>query len=116
LPLDAERRQLFVPQQVLARHASGIDEAFARKATPQLRAALDELIGEARAHLNTAFELLPKRPANVRPLFLPLALVRYDLEQMSLKDADPFAPRARSRLRTLWTLWRASRSREFQGA
>jgi 15-cis-phytoene synthase len=26
---------------------------------------------------------------------------------------NPFTPQQSSRLRTLWTLWRASRSREF---
>jgi len=30
-------------------------------------------------------------------------------------DADPFVPQAKSRFATLWTLWRASRSREFGG-
>lgn len=113
LPFDAARRQLFVPLQLLERHGSGIEDVFARQATPQLRAALDELIGEARAHLDTASELLSETPANWRPLFLPLVLVRRDLEQMSRKHTDPFAPRGRSRLRTLWTLWRASRSPPF---
>jgi 15-cis-phytoene synthase len=51
----------------------------------------------------------------VRPVFLPLALVRRDLTRLSRADADPFVPQAPSRLRTLWTLWRASRSREFGG-
>jgi 15-cis-phytoene synthase len=49
----------------------------------------------------------------VRPVFLPLALVRRDLKRLSRADADPFVLQATSRLRTLWTLWRASRSREF---
>ena len=52
----------------------------------------------------------------VRPLFLPLAMVRRDLERMSRADSDPFTPRPASRLATLWTLWRASRSQEFRGA
>jgi len=51
----------------------------------------------------------------VRPVFLPLALVRRDLQRVSRADADPFVPQATSRLRTLWTLWRGSRSREFGG-
>jgi phytoene synthase len=46
-------------------------------------------------------------------VFLPLGLVRRDLQRMSRADADPFTPQTTSRLRTLWTLWRASRSREF---
>jgi phytoene synthase len=111
LPFDAERRQLFVPLQLLESHGSGAEEVFARTATPKLRAALDELIGEARTHLNTAFELLSELAPNVQPLFLPLALLRYDLTQISRKNAHPFAPPIRSPLRTLWMLWRASRKK-----
>ena len=113
LPLDASRRQLFVPLQLLQSHGSSMEEVFAGKWTPQLRAALDQLIGEARRHLKTAFALLENAPAEVRPVFLPLVLVGRDLERMSRADNDPFAPLVRSRFRTLWTLWRASRSREF---
>jgi phytoene synthase len=113
LPLDASRRQLFVPLQLLESHGSGIEEIFAGKETPQLRAALDQLIGEARAHLKTAFELLASAPREIRPLFLPLALVGRDLTRMSRADSHPFTPRVTSRLRTLWTLWRASRTPPF---
>jgi 15-cis-phytoene synthase len=113
LPLDASRRQLFVPLQLLESHGSSMEEVFAGKWTPKLRAALDQLIGEAQGHLKTAFALLESAPAEVRPVFLPLALVGRDLERMSRADNDPFVPLVRSRFRTLWTLWRASRSREF---
>jgi phytoene synthase len=113
LPLDASRRQLFVPLQLLESHGSGIEEVFAGKQTPKLRAALDQLIGEARGHLATALELLANAPPQVRAVFLPLALVRRDLTRMARADNDPFVPHATSRFRTLWTLWRASRSPEF---
>jgi 15-cis-phytoene synthase len=113
LPMDASRRQLFVPLQLLQGHGSSMEEVFAGKWTPNLRAALDHLIGEVREHLKTALALLQNAPPEVRPVFLPLALVTRDLERMSRADNDPFLPRVRSRFRTLWTLWRASRSREF---
>jgi phytoene synthase len=71
------------------------------------------LIGDARAHLKTALELLASAPPEVRPVFLPLALVRRDLKRMSRADCNLFMPRVTSRLRTLWTLWRASKAREF---
>jgi phytoene synthase len=115
LPLDASRRQLFLPLQLLESHGSGIEEVFAGKETPKLRAVLDQLIVEARGHLDKARALLTSVPPEVRLVFLPLALVARDLERMSRADNDPFAPRATSRLRTLWTLWRASRSRQFSG-
>jgi phytoene synthase len=114
LPLDAARRQLFVPLQLLESHDSGIEEVFAGKETPQLRAALDQLIGEARTHLKTAMTLLASAPPQLRPLFLPLALAGRDLKRMSRADSDRFTPRVTSRLRTLWTLWRASRTKEFK--
>lgn len=114
LPWDTARRQLFVPLQLLEQHGSGIEEVFSGKQTPQARAAIDQLIGDARGHLKTAFELLGSVPPEVRPVFLPLALLRSDLKRMSRADSDPFAPRTVSRLRTLWTLWRASRSPMFR--
>jgi phytoene synthase len=91
-----------------------MEEVFAAKETPQLRAALDELIGEARAHLKTAFELLVSAPAEVRPVFLPLALVHRDLKRMSRADCNLFMPQPTSRLRTLWTSWRASKEARFR--
>jgi phytoene synthase len=108
LPRDASRRQLFVPLQLLESHGSGMEEVFVGKQTPKLRTALDQLMGEARAHLKTAFALLENAPPQVRPVFLPLALVARDLKRMSRADSDPFTPHIASRLRTLWTLWRAS--------
>jgi phytoene synthase len=115
LPLDAARRQLFVPVQLLESHGSGMEEVYAGRQTPGTRAAIDQLIGEARAHLATAFELLAGVPPEARPVFLPLALVRRDLQRLSRADTDHFVPQPTSRLRTLWTLWRASRSGRFRG-
>jgi 15-cis-phytoene synthase len=113
LPRDAAHRQLFMPQQFLERHGSTIEEVFAGKETPKLRAVLDQLAGEARQHIATAFSLLAEVPASARPMFLPLALARRNLARLSRADRSPFLPQPTSRLRTLWTLWRASRSREF---
>jgi phytoene synthase len=114
LPMSSSRRQLFVPLQVLERHGSGMEEVFAGKQTPRLRAALDQLILEARGHLKTALSLLQSVAPEVRPVFLPLALVGRDLNRMSQADLDPFTPHVTSRLPTLWALWRASRSQEFR--
>ena len=114
LPLDASRRQLFVPLQLLESHGSGMEEVFAGKETAKLRAALDQLIGEAKGHLATALALLESVPREVRPVFLPLALLARDLRRMSRADSDPFLPRVTPRLRTLWTLWRASKSPLFR--
>jgi 15-cis-phytoene synthase len=115
LPQDTARRQLFVPLQLLESHGSGMAEVFSGKQTPKSRAAIDRLVNEAKGHLSTALSLLANVPQEVRPAFLPLALVRRDLKWMSRADNDPFVPRPMPRLRVLWTLWRASRSPEFKG-
>jgi phytoene synthase len=115
LPLDASRRQLFVPVQLLESCGSGMEEVFAGKETSHLRAVLSRLIDEARDHLEAAKAQLAGAPPEVRPVFLPLALVEHDLKRRSRADTDLFRPDTGSRLRTLWTLWRASRSRLFRG-
>jgi phytoene synthase len=51
----------------------------------------------------------------MRPLFLPLAIVKADLTRLSRADNDPFVPHFRSRFSTLWVTWRASRSTLFKG-
>ena len=113
LPLDASQRRLFVPQQMLARHGCDPDDVFAGKQTPKLREALDDVFAEARVHLNTAYALLSSVTGDVRPAFLALAAVKRDLALLTRADNDPFLARPPSRFRTLWTLWRASRSRAF---
>jgi len=115
LPRDAARRQLFVPLQFLQKHGSGLEEIYAGRQTPNVRAAVDQLIGEARRHLQTAEGLLVQVPPKVRPAFLPLVVVRRDLARMSRADNDPFVLRIPSRFSILWTVWRASRSKTFKG-
>lgn len=113
LPRDSAHRQLFLPQQFLTSHGCGIEDVFAGKQTPNLDAVLDQLMGEARQHLATASSLLAQVPPSARAAFLPLSQARADLDRLSRPGRNPFAPQPVSRLRTLWTLWRASRSREF---
>ncbi|MET3333320.1 MULTISPECIES: phytoene/squalene synthase family protein [Bradyrhizobium] len=113
LPRDAAHRQLFLPQQLLTSHGCNMEDVFAGKETPNLRSVLEQLAGEARQHLATALSLLPEVPAAARAAFLPIGQVRADLKLLSQPGRNPFTPRPSSRLRTLWTLWRASRSREF---
>jgi phytoene synthase len=111
---DASRRQLFVPRDLLERHGCDLEQIFAGRDTPQLHAALGELAEEAQSHLDTALALLPGTPRDARMVFLPLALVRPALDRVVGAGANPFTPPAASRLRTLWTLWRASRSKAFR--
>jgi phytoene synthase len=114
LPHDASRRQLFVPQQLLAKNSASVEDVFAGRQTVKLRAAIEELLGEACRHLGTALSLLESIPPGARPVFLPLAVVERDLARLSRAGNDPFVPPAPSHFSTLWTLWRASRSKKFR--
>jgi phytoene synthase len=113
LPLDASQRRLFVPQQVLASQGCDPEDVFSGKQTPKLRRALDDVLAQANTHLDTAFGLLASVTPVVRSAFLPLAQTGRDLAVLMRADNDPFVVRSLSRFRTLWTLWRASRSRAF---
>jgi Phytoene/squalene synthetase len=113
LPRDAAHRQLFLPQQMMERHNCSIEDVFAGKETPNLHAVLEQLAGEARQHLTTASSLLAQVTPSMRPAFLPLSQAQADLERLSRPGRNLFTLQPSSRLRTLWTLWRASRSREF---
>ncbi|WP_022722273.1 phytoene/squalene synthase family protein [Rhodopseudomonas sp. B29] len=111
---DSARRQLYLPKDVLERHGSGEHEAFGGQPQPKLRAALDDLIGQAREQLDGALKMLSDVPREARPAFLPLTLVGRDLDELGKPDRNPFTPFERSRLATLWTLWRAARSKAFR--
>jgi len=113
LPLDASQSRLFVPQQVLTKHNCSQEDVFAGKQTAKLREALGDVLVEARTHLDAAYTLLSSVTPDARSAFLPLAQVKRDLDALSRADRDPFGILPQSRLRTLWTLWRASRSRAF---
>ena len=114
LPRDAARRQLFVPRDLLERHGSSPDEVFAGQRTPSIREAIHELAAEADQHLRSVLELLPEAPDELRPILLPVALLRRDIACFMRPDHDPFQSQWRSHLSILWTLWWASRSRAFR--
>ncbi|MCG6205893.1 squalene/phytoene synthase family protein [Rhodopseudomonas sp. HC1] len=114
LPFDVSRRQLFLPLELLERHGSNEADAYAGRETPELRQALNDLIAIALRHLDAAQQLLAEAPKPARRAFLPLALARRDLDVMAQSDTDLFAPFDRSRLVTLWTLWKAVRTKAFR--
>lgn len=113
LPMDASRRQLFVPVELLEAHGANSEQVFAGVATPMLRAALDRFIDEAKTHQAATMKELSGVPAAVRPAFLPLVWAGRRLDAARRPDYEMFAVHPASRLRVLWTLWRASRSRTF---
>jgi len=111
----AARKQLYLPQDVLTEVGAAEADIFAGRPTPQLQAAIAKLANVAREHLDKATDLLIAVPADARRIFLPLALVRRVLDANNAPAKNPFALLPVSRLRVLWTLWRASKSGAFRG-
>ncbi|MDB5627906.1 MAG: hypothetical protein JWQ51_246 [Tardiphaga sp.] len=111
---DASRRQLYLPEDMLARHGATDEQVFAGNATLAISASCAEVLVEARTHRDAALNLLAGVPREARPAFLQLALLEYDLIRLARPDRDPFAPyEPASRLRVLWTLWRASKAQVY---
>jgi len=107
-PIHAARGQLFIPLEMLARHADRLD-VKGGPATPQLRAALAELRLRARHHLGAAQRLLAAAAPAVVPALLPVALAGPTLARMERGGYDPFVPVAIAPWRRQWLIWRAAR-------
>jgi 15-cis-phytoene synthase len=105
-PHHAARQQLFVPADLLARHAV----VFAGAATPELRAALRDMRDIGAAHLASVGRSMTGVPHAAIPALLPLAVSRLELERMKRSDYDPFTPRPISPWRRQWAIWRAARN------
>jgi phytoene synthase len=113
LPLHAARGQLYLPADILDRHGVDRETIFSGMTTPQLRAAIAELAGVARHHLETARHLAQGIPPALMPGYLPLALVEPELDRIMSNGYQPFAVEGISKLRRLWILWRAARRGMF---
>jgi phytoene synthase len=109
LPVHAARGQLYLPLDLLQRRGASRADIAARRATPELEAALAELRMLARAELAAARDLLPTAPRQVMPALLPVALVLPLLDRMERGGQDPFVPVELPQWRRQWWLWRAAR-------
>lgn len=110
LPREASRKRLLVPVELLTRFGAKPESIFAGKASPELCDVVRALADGARTHLAEAMSLLPDINPFARSGFLVLALIPPRLRQVAKVGYDPFKLPPRSRLRRLWTIWRASRS------
>jgi 15-cis-phytoene synthase len=108
-PLHAARGQLYLPLELLQRHAAKPEDVLAGRATPELVAALAELRGLARAHLDSYDQGSAAIPAAVAPAMLPVALVPAYLAKLESLGRQPFRLADVAQWRRQWILWRAAR-------
>jgi phytoene synthase len=113
LPVHAGRGQLYLPADLLDRHGVDRDTIFSGRVTPELRAALVDLAGGARNHLEAARQHAKDTPSMLMPAYLPLALVEPELDRIMSTGYQPFSMDGMSGLRRQWILWRAARRERF---
>jgi phytoene synthase len=109
LPPQAARRKIYIPREVLDRHAVTPANIFAREDTDRLKVSLAELRRHARRQLQAASMEAGDVPISISPALLPLATVAPQLRRMDRRGYEPFAPDVLSPLRRQWLIWRASR-------
>jgi phytoene synthase len=115
LPRHAARGQLFLPLDMLRQYGAEPDDAFAMRASPELRTVLAELRLRARRHLMRIAEQSAGIPEKIWPAFLSLAPVRPWLNAMESAAYQPFQPPELPAWRAQWRVWRAAKSLERIG-
>jgi phytoene synthase len=106
----ASRRRVYVPVEILERHGASVADVLAGRSGPQLYAALAELRGVARRHLDVVAARRTLISSQTLPAYLPVSLARGYLDRMERPDYDPFATVIEvPQWRRQWVLWRAAR-------
>jgi phytoene synthase len=110
LPFHAQRGQVFIPIEVLARNGARRDDLLAGRASPGVYAALAEMRALARRHLQAARTSVDAIRPEAAPAFLPAALCELYLKRMERRGYDPFRTRVEvPQWRRQAALWLAAR-------
>ncbi|MDQ3558701.1 MAG: squalene/phytoene synthase family protein [Pseudomonadota bacterium] len=72
---EQARRRTILPLDVLARHGLGAQDVYASDAKPALLAVISDMVRQARRRLAEARAGLAALPRQLKPPFLPLAVV-----------------------------------------
>jgi phytoene synthase len=111
LPFYAQRGQVFLPAEILARHGARRDDILNGQATDAVLAALKDMRALAHRHLTAARGAAPG--PEIAPAFLPLAIARLYLKKMDSPGYRPFLHPVEvpqwQRMAALW--WAARRGR-----
>ncbi|MCB5176993.1 phytoene/squalene synthase family protein [Microvirga lenta] len=108
-PWHARQGQLFVPEEVLARHGVVREDVVSGRGGPGLNSALADMRAVARRHLAQVRTLRRTIPAAALPAFRHLALVEPYLKAMERKDYDPLHSQIDlPQWRRILALWRGT--------
>ncbi len=111
LPWHSARGQAYLPRDILRKHGVARGDLAAGLCSPGMLAALADLRGLARRHLDLFWTRLPGLPDANRVGFLPLSLCEPYLRRMETRGYDPFKTVIElPKWRRQWLLWRAARA------
>lgn len=106
-PWHARRGQVYLPQDILARHGVVREDVVRGRGGPGLRRAMADLRAVARKHLAHVRTLRSAIPAPALPAYRALSLVEPYLLAMERRDYDPFQTAVDlPPWRRVWALWR----------
>ncbi len=106
-PWHARRGQVLLPAALLGAVGVSREDIVSGRDGEGLRAALAETRRRARDHLAKARGELAIAPQELRPAFLPLAMVDAYLDRMERRDYQPFATVVDAQhWRRIWRMWR----------
>lgn len=103
------RHRLYLPQDLLERHALREEDILAGQGGVSLGAALAELRSHIRHHMAAAQNELSGAPVQILPALLPATLVGPTLHRMERVGGAPYQFKPLSAPRRQWLLWRAAR-------
>jgi phytoene synthase len=104
LPVHAARGRCDLPEDLLRRHGSSVEDILVGQVSPGLASVLAELRGKANVSLEHAERKLAELPARERKIFISIALVRPYLASLAKVASDPF--RFAATINPLYRLWR----------
>lgn len=109
LPLHRARGQCYVPRDILSAAGTSPEEFIAGDAPEGARRAVEAMIALANHHLGAFREGARRLPANLRPAFLPVALVPAYLGKLA-RDLDRALriPADLSEVRRHWIMFRTA--------
>jgi phytoene synthase len=108
--LDAARGRLFIPTDMLVRHAVLPQDILAGQSSDGLIAALSSLRELAAQRYEEARTATPGTAPIVIAAWLPVALVPLYLRALQRGEREPFRPVDVPQWRRQWGLWRAART------
>lgn len=98
-----------IPRDWLDRFGIAGNDPMARREQPRFRELIEVLTARAEDEWRSAAKLTTILAGAEKPALLPLALVPSRIEAIRRAGFDPYAATPPSRLRRLWTIWRAAR-------